>query len=164
MSSFTVSRSFKLKVLTAAVATAVVFELLAFVPLNSGGAWTRLAIVALMTTGAGYVAAYLTGCFRIAWTVLLSEDGSLWASTWLNLREWTVPVSTIWLIEAIESRYAPYGGRPLIQAFRSIEINHAHGMFRVSRHLNHLGELIEAIKRQNPQIEVKNRLDWPPSV
>lgn len=164
MPSFTVTRSFKLKALAAAVATFVVFELLAFAPLNSGGPWTRLAIVASMTTGAGYVAAYLTGCFRVAWTVVLSEDGSLRASTWLNLRGWTVPVSTIWLIEALESRYAPYGGRPLIQAFRSIEINHAHGKVRVSRHLNRLGELIATIKRQNPQVEVKNRLDWPPPV
>ena len=161
MSTFTVPRSFKLKALAAAVVTFVVFELLAFAPPVHDQAWVRLVVVAWMTTGGLVVAAYITGCFRVAWTVTLSDDGTLRASTWLNLRHWTVPVSAIWLIEVIESRYARYGGKPLIQPFRSIEINHAHGMLRVSRHVDHLGELIAAIKIQNPEMEMKNRLDWP---
>ncbi len=161
MSTFTVTRRFKLQALAAAVVTFVVFELLAFAPPVHDQAWVRLVLAALMTAGGIFVAASLTGCFRVAWTVTLSDDGTLRASTWLNLRHWKVPASTIWLIEVIESRYARYGGKPLIQPFRSIEINHAHGMLRVSRHVDHLGELIGAIKIQNPEMEMKNRLDWP---
>lgn len=161
MSTFTVPRSFKLKALAAGFVTFVVFELLAFAPPVHDQAWVRLVLAAWMTTGGVVFAAYFTGCLRVAWTVTLSDDGNLRASTWLTLRQWTVPASTIWLIEVIESRYARYGGKPLIQPFRSIEIHHAHGMFRVSRHVDHLGKLIGAIKIRNPEMEVKNRLDWP---